>query len=58
MEVDMSVLSMLFGSTPMRKSSGNAVLEIEGGNKLVCQFNPDELRVQTRGKFATVQSMG
>ena len=54
----MSVLSMLFGSTPMRKSSGNAVLEIEGGNKLVCQFNPDELRVQTRGKFATVQSMG
>ena len=54
----MGLLSMLFGSTEMRKSTGNAVLEIEGGGQLVCQFNPDELHVQTQGKFATVPSMG
>lgn len=54
----MSILSMLFGAGSMRKRDGNAMLQIEGGDTLVCQFNPDELQVQTQGKFTTVQSVG
>lgn len=42
----------------MRSPNGNAVIEIEGGSKIVCQFNPDELHMQTQGKFATVPGMG
>jgi hypothetical protein len=54
----MGLLDMFIGIPSMRKETGNAVLEIEGGDKIVCQFNPDELHVQTQGKFATVPSMG
>ncbi|MBQ7677898.1 MAG: hypothetical protein IJT32_06665 [Lachnospiraceae bacterium] len=54
----MGILSSLLGIGDMRKSTGNAVLQIEDADAVVCQFNPDELQVQTQGKFATVPSMG
>lgn len=55
-----SILSIPRSS--MRKSSGNALLKVESatGKKsvFVCQFNPDELQINTRGKFTTIERQG
>ncbi len=46
----------------MRKANGNAMLKIEGksgsASVFVCQFNPDEFQINTRGTFSKNTRMG
>lgn len=46
----------------MRKLAGNALLKVESAtgkkNTFVCQFNPDELQINTKGKFTTIERQG
>lgn len=55
-----SILSIPRSTT--RKLAGNALLKIESatGKKstFVCQFNPDELKINTKGKFTTIERQG
>lgn len=47
---------------PFRKESGNALLKIETGtgkqSVFVCQFNPDECHLNTKGQFKQIKRRG
>lgn len=46
----------------LRKWGGNALLKIESAtgveSTFVCQFNPDQYHIKTRGKFAKIERQG